>query len=959
MSFLAQLQQQNQKTSHPLKLYYCLSVTDTTHYYLPQLTLELIVGETLSDDTAKPYTPQKDHLRMPPPFIDASDLKVLSVLVQATHHNGWPVSDGSEIALSESELFAQDLLATKRVYLQCQGRYTHLTHVKTINAELQWVMQPSGTQLLQPELTPNTSFCIGSNALQFFALDNQSIAIVNLHTVQNALSDIQKYAVLQFMKSDHYPLKVIDRLQFEQSYSTTWQSLSLPQPDSIHSSILNAQVRGAIRCHFDDQTNILTPEFLYIHSTYCTEFSLGDAQHDPSHHVLLNKELFCIERKAEQETAFLAVMKKAFKGFDKINGGYTTEDDTLWQRFFLQDKPQLEKSGCILRITGNFTRHYIQADTWISTITQKNKQSLQVDFFIESDNKKINLLTLLDQIHQFNLANKDGQVSLTLGDGKLLLLPAEQLIKLTEEFGDALTNGSLALPYNQRNRLAQLENLLPSCHWEGELEHLEMSRSLAQKPILIDQTDCHINATLRPYQWLGVCWLQHLKQANVNGLLADDMGLGKTLQTIGHLRYTYGQGQLNKPVLIVVPKSLLHNWENEFKKFSPDLNTFIYHGAHRKKAIEAASYDILLTSYHLVANDLDYFEQQYFSWLILDEAQAIKNPKTRSHQALKNITSDYKLCLSGTPIENNLTELWALFDFLMPGCLGPLSSFKFHFQKPIEQEGNHKKLAQLLERIGPFMLRRTKEAVATDLPKKTIIQQTIDFCDVQARFYENIKNDACQTLQDQLEGTQNTGEQQLFVLSALMKLRQACCDPALLGEDSIPSAKRQYCNEMVSELVAEGRAVLIFSQFTSMLDLLASDFKALDIPYGLLTGKTQNRQALVDRFQTGEFPVFLISLKAGGVGLNLTRADTVIHYDPWWNSAAEAQATDRAHRIGQKNAVFVYKLITENTIEEKIALLQANKAQLGNTINQQAQDTGTHFSLKLEELLLLLRDDTL
>ena len=292
----------------------------------------------------------------------------------------------------------------------------------------------------------------------------------------------------------------------------------------------------------------------------------------------------------------------------------------------------------------------------------------------------------------------------------------------------------------------------------------------------------------------------------------------------------------------------------------------------------------------------------------------------------------------------------------MPNLLGTLSEFKFHFQKAIEQEGNQRKLDLLLKRIAPFMLRRTKQSVASDLPEKTEIIQTIDLADEQAKLYEAIKTSTWQDLQQQLEGTGNAGEQQLFVLSALLKLRQICCDPALIGEQEVPSAKRQHCVDMARELVAEGRAILIFSQFTSMLDLIASDLAKAKVPHKLLTGKTQNRQQLVDDFQAGEFSVFLISLKAGGVGLNLTRADTVIHYDPWWNSAAEQQATDRAHRIGQKNKVFVYKLIAENTIEEKIAKLQERKALLGDSINEQAQQTGAKFSIKLEELLNLWAD---
>jgi len=341
-------------------------------------------------------------------------------------------------------------------------------------------------------------------------------------------------------------------------------------------------------------------------------------------------------------------------------------------------------------------------------------------------------------------------------------------------------------------------------------------------------------------------------------------------------------------------------------------------------------------------------------WVILDEAQMIKNPKTKISQAVKQLQSAHRLCLTGTPVENHLGELWSIFDFLMPGCLGNSQQFRYYYRKPIEQEANEARLEQLLRRIAPFMLRRTKDQVATDLPPKTEIVQHIAMADDQSAFYQQLRRSGKDELELKFAETKGKGQQQIQILAALMKLRQACCDPALLGEPSISSAKREHCLEMLEELVAEDRAVLVFSQFTSMLDLLAEELDERKITYLMLTGKSRHRGALVKSFQQGEAKIFLISLKAGGVGLNLTRADTVIHYDPWWNSAAEQQASDRAHRIGQNKPVFVYKLIMQDSVEGKIADIQRQKAELGGHIGEQAKRSGEQFALGLQELLSLM-----
>lgn len=977
MSFLAQLRQQQNAQPPALQLFYRLTsqpIEANAALVSASLHLQLFVATSPGDIQSKSYQPNPEHLTHAPPFIQASDKPVLSILLKGATSPGWPIVDAA--ALND---FIALLFATQRVVFLNNAKTTALTYAAPHTLKLMWQTQDNGQQALcinnplrlalfyivDPFFVVSCNTALSSCLLA--STQGDALNAAELELIKQSLT-LNKRLKLQLCPSETAEFLALNRAR--------WQTAHLPLPQIATATPLAANIRGHIHCTSQrvagKNIDALNLNFIYSAKDYSTYFKAGaygdfnaginDLDKEP-HYVVLANELYSLARNYSREAEFIKVFNKATQKFNALefSGDYLTSAvNEVWQAFFIQQKRELEKHGFIFTIDASFKRHYIEADRWLSQLKQKTNGFLQVDLFVGVGQAQINLLSLLEQIHQYNLSLKDSSdsVALTLDDGRILLLAKAQVIKLSEEFGDLLVGGRSSLDFhpNQSSRLNALNSLLPdNTEWQGDTEFLQQSQKLFKEPRVIDQTLCGINAVLRPYQWLGVCWLQHLKDCNSHGLLADDMGLGKTLQTIAHLSLEFLHNPKLKPALIVVPTSLLHNWYNECQKFAPHLNVLIYHGSQRKTKRQHSRYHLLITSYQLVANDADYFETEEFSWAVLDEAQNIKNPRTKTHIAIKKLNADFRLCLSGTPIENNLTELWALFNFLAPNCLGGLRDFKFNFQKPIEQDGNAKKLEHLLARIAPFMLRRTKKSVAKDLPEKTEILQTLDFCEQQRNFYDSIKSNTWQELQQQLLTSEKPAEQQIFVLSALLKLRQACCDPALLGADA-PSAKRKYCLDMAQEMASEGRAVLIFSQFTRMLDILARELKDLNIDYGLLTGKTQNRQALVDDFQAGKFPVFLISLKAGGVGLNLTRADTVIHYDPWWNSAAEQQATDRAHRIGQKNNVFVYRLICENTIEEKIAALQARKAELGQYINDQAQHTGAKFSLKLEELLALWQD---
>jgi SNF2 family DNA or RNA helicase len=381
---------------------------------------------------------------------------------------------------------------------------------------------------------------------------------------------------------------------------------------------------------------------------------------------------------------------------------------------------------------------------------------------------------------------------------------------------------------------------------------------------------------------------------------------------------------------------VISNWEREIGRFAPSLRVLCLHGSKRegrRREIHAA--DVVLTTYPILVRDLPSFEGLSFHHLVLDEAQAIKNPRSLASRAAREISARHRLCLSGTPIENNLEELWSLFDFLMPGFLGDAERFRSYFRYPIERAGNVARLEALRSAVTPFILRRMKETVARELPPKTEIVRPVELDDDQRELYECIRVAAHGDVRRAIRKKGVTGST-IAILDALMKLRQVCCDPRLVNVPSARkvkgSAKLELFFELLTTELAEGRRLLVFSQFTRMLSLIALGLDERRLPFVELTGSTVDRTRVVDRFDRREVDVFLISLKAGGTGLNLTSAETVIHYDPWWNGASQAQATDRAHRIGQTRPVFVHNLIVAGSVEERMLRLQQKKAELARAL---------------------------
>ena len=543
------------------------------------------------------------------------------------------------------------------------------------------------------------------------------------------------------------------------------------------------------------------------------------------------------------------------------------------------------------------------------------------------------------------LFDKDHLFAINVGQGRPALAVAfRDILPILQNLTHLLSQNERKIDRYDAQQLVDLEHTLGMA-WQMPEKLKQFSEKLKAGYQSNLPTPQGFIGELRPYQQQGLAWLQFLAQTEHGGVLADDMGLGKTAQTLAHILMEKQAGQLTeRPVLIVAPTSLMHNWQKETEKFTPELSVLLLHGANRHDDFDKIKqHDIVLTTYPLVVRDEEILKNHQFHQIILDEAQNIKNPHSKSAQVLRSLTAKHRLCLTGTPMENHLGELWSLFYFLMPGFLGSQDVFNKHYRHPIEKKGDNRKRERLVNRIKPFMLRRLKTDVAKELPPKTTIEVNIDMNDEQSKLYEAVRA----TMQDsikQIIAQQGFKRSQIQILDALLKLRQVCCHPSLLNLDSLPkgksavkskamhSAKLDYLIETVTDMVAEGRKVLIFSQFTSMLALIEQRLHSENIGFSKLTGKTKKRSEAIEAFQSGQVPVFLISLKAGGVGLNLTTADTVIHYDPWWNPAAEDQASDRAWRIGQDKPVFVYKLITNQSIEEKILTMQKNKAELAQSI---------------------------
>lgn len=636
-----------------------------------------------------------------------------------------------------------------------------------------------------------------------------------------------------------------------------------------------------------------------------------------------------------------------------------------WKKFIEHSIPALENEGWKVDIDNSFLLEFQEVDHWAAEIEETANEWFDMHFNVEVEGKSLPLLPLIMPVLEvYEPDNLPQTLTIPVEQHAYLTLPGEKIkpfLDILYELFDSSTldeNGTLTLSRFDAAALADVEARNDGIF---SIRGGDALRALGQKLkdfIGIQQASLPdgLRADLRNYQQHGLNWLQFLREYHFAGILADDMGLGKTLQTLTHLLLEKESGRMNSPSLVIAPTSLMSNWRREAERFTPDLKILTLQGPERSRHFDKLNeYDLILTTYPLLPRDEKVLLDSDYYYLVLDEAHIIKNPKAKASRVVRKIKAAHRLCLTGTPMENHLGELWAQFDFLMPGFLGDSQRFRKIYRTPIETNGDTQQRSRLARRVAPFMLRRTKQEVEKELPPKTEIIRSVPLYAKQASLYESIRISMEKKVRETI-AQKGLSCSHITILDALLKLRQTCCDPRTLSLNQAQkvneSAKLDLLMEMLPELLEEGRRILLFSQFTRMIALIEDELNARKISYTKLTGQTRKREQAIERFKNGEADVFLISLKAGGVGLNLTEADTVIIYDPWWNPAAESQAADRAHRIGQEKPVFVYKLLTENTVEEKILALQEKKRALADGVYRDGSKDQTQ-NLSADDLTAL------
>ena len=702
----------------------------------------------------------------------------------------------------------------------------------------------------------------------------------------------------------------------------------------------------------DEEGSLLTLEIQNVYETIHGEFVMPGPNPDFQTGSYLYEGKTYLVRRRQDEEAALTNMLLEIK-FQPRNARIWFLEPEEAVTFLLDIYPKLVES---YRVYGEsaLTRYKVRLSQPVITAEVKSDEkekwfNLEID--VQYDGQSVSLEKIWKAWTQ-------GKRYVQLKDGSYSSLPEVWLERIAHKL-QALGLDPSKPPKEQFAQfeapvLDSLLDDLPGAHtdsfWNTLREKINTFKEI--KPV---DPPKGLNAELRGYQKQGLAYLNFLREYHFGGILADEMGLGKTVQTLSFLQHIVERGS-DKPNLIVVPTSVLPNWEREAEKFVPGLRLLTIYGTRREgmfKKIKDA--DLVLTTYALLRRDLEELQKYEFSCIILDEAQNIKNPNTITARSVRRIDAEMRLCLSGTPIENNLFELWSLFEFLMPGFLGAQHAFRRGVVRPIK-DGDDETLSFLRTRVRPFILRRTKSEVAKDLPPKIENTYFCGLADEQMELYSML----AKKLKEQVLNTvdkNGIAKSQMSILDALLKLRQICCHPRLLKLDlpgvstNLPSGKFDAFKDMVVDIVDEGHRVLVFSQFVQMLHIIRSWLQISNMPFCYLDGASKDRFDQVDRFNNDpSIPIFLISLKAGGTGLNLTSADYVIHYDPWWNPAVENQATDRTHRIGQTRQVFSYKLICRNTVEEKILGLQDAKRGVAESIIPGAE---AWKSLSREDLEML------
>lgn len=904
------------------------------------------------------FEPGRVNSLTPARFLQPVDLELLGALDQLPRASGTgiPLLDGPQ-----SARLLEALLATGRCYLEQAEHQAPLGQGPARRIAFHWQMDEFGYQRPAWRITPAADLLLPVSPHWYIDSKNAECG-----PLESGLP-----TALAYKLAIHPPVTPEQTDQVHQTLIKDWPDASLPplqRPD-----LETAPRVRPVPCL--RLTTVEAPPSGGWKDTYdfaCLRFDYGGNEISRSGPDTRRVDGHVIRVQRDNKAQAEAVKQLRMLGFepDEYWSEHTGEDcffpdssvmdatTEAWLYFQVEALPRLRALGW--RITyDNFRYRLVEAEQWVCDVHKREQQDwFSIGLGVDVDGRRIDLLPiLLDFLRYFPRGLPEREaitpehfiVPLDAeGDEQgLLHLSAERVLPLLETLLEVYDGAAHTDRQDLRCNRAQLARLMaldqandgPRLQWQADDDIRQLAQRLRDVVGIPEVSPpAGLAAVLRPYQQQGLNWLQFLREFQLAGILADDMGLGKTVQALAHLLVEKEAGRANRPSLVIAPTSLMFNWRHEAGHFTPRLKVLVLHGAQRKERFPAIDdHDLVITTYPLLARDKDALMAQRYHLLILDEAQVIKNPGTQASRVVRELDARHRLCLTGTPLENHLGELWSLFDFLLPGLLGSSKQFRRFYRTPIEKYANEATAERLSRRIRPFLLRRTKQHVAKELPAKTEIIHTVALENDQRELYETVRLAMHRRVREEIE-RQGLARSHIVVLDALLKLRQVCCDPRLVKMDKTrkvkKSAKLETLMELLPEMIEEGRRILVFSQFTTMLGLIEDELNKTGIGYVKLTGQIRERQTPVQRFQDGEAPLFLISLKAGGVGLNLTAADVVIHYDPWWNPAVERQATDRAHRIGQQRAVFVYKLICEGTLEEKIHAMQQRKQALADGLYQ-------------------------
>jgi len=944
-----QEEQRKKLATHQLIYLLDLNFTDFEH----KIWIELALAKILKRGGLGNKIPFNRLTQQKRQHFTADDKEIVSQLIYRSDTQGY----FDQLPLRNSDVL-EKTLTTKRVYLREQPEIL-IELGQPLTVECQWQLQVNGKQKLQlvskeddKEVKP-----LLLDRPWYWDFQQKKLGRLNIDYSSSQLHYLLSLPAVSLNEADETIESITTKMAnipTPLSFDRTETHEIIPKPIiNFNSTTLISDAASETKDHlltvkpcfsyhdntipFQERSQFVFNKEANVLHRYKRKFQYEQDKMDELAQFLSLRLPTPIEKKKSDKDLTAQFVMTDFDDNENLN--------VLYQDII----PQLKQRGWEVYFNSPLYQETIHADdlVWFSDLNNTGYDFFSYQLGIQIDGESINIVPLI-----VNLINQHGsiqeleelpdnqKITLSVTQEKLLAIEIgriKPLIRLLVQHGIRNIDQSkqqIEISHYQLVLMQEIEQAVKatSARWQGaEVLRNKLNQLTDIKALPDVSVPQKLNSTLRDYQKEGLNWLQCLRENKFGGVLADDMGLGKTVQTLAHLQYEKERGRLKKARLIVAPTSLVGNWQAEAKRFTPELDVFVFHGSDRCEN-EFAKYDVIITTYGLIQRDKNIFLKDTFYYLILDESQFIKNAKTKTTQIIQQIKAEYRLCLTGTPLENHLGELWSLFHFLMPGLLGDSRQFKRWFKNPIEKQGDEKRKEILAQRISPFILRRTKNEVAKELPKKSEMTQFIELSGSQRDLYETLRISMEQKVKEAIS-LHGLRKSHIIVLDALLKLRQICCDPRLLpfsdadlSYDS--SAKLDALMELLDNLMEEGRRVLIFSQFTSMLKLIEERIAQVGYDYLKLTGQTRNRQELVEQFQMGHIPIFLISLKAGGTGLNLTRADTVIHYDPWWNPAVEDQATDRSHRIGQDNPVFVYKMIAKGTVEEVILDMQQRKRQL-------------------------------